>query len=511
MVATYTQVTGREVKNNAGGLVFQVEDRTRLERFLVLGTVGGTYYVGEREHTLQNLQDVERIIDDMGTEAVDMIREIGVSNRAPSHDPVLVAYAIAISNPKTASYALGFFNQIVRTSTHLYNLLEYTKGRRGWGRAFKRAVANWYTAKSDDALAEQLVKYKQRNGWSHRDVLRKAHVVPTSGTRNMLHKFATTGVLYANDSQVSERIEAAIQASETTDPKVAARLIRAFNLPRETVNNAVLQSPEVWEALLPHMGATALLRNLRNMAKSGLVVQGAQATRDIVAKLSDDEYIRRSRIHPAHVFQAQKFSQERNRNGELVDIPHAILNQLEDTFYMAFGNIVPTNKNMLLALDVSGSMGFSSGVNGATPREWSALVAMVTARSEPYAEFMAFQDRFVPLNITARDSLSDVVRKISNLPFGSTDCSLPMSWARKNNRQYDGFFVYTDSETWTGGNPMNELKKYRQSSGIHDARLCVVGMTATEFTIADPKDPRTLDVVGMDANMPQMLSEFLVL
>ena len=40
------------------------------------------------------------------------------------------------------------------------------------------------------------------------------------------------------------------------------------------------------------------------------------------------------------------------------------------------------------------------------------------------------------------------------------------------------------------------------------ARLIVVGMTATNFTIADPEDPGTLDVVGFDTATPRLISDF---
>jgi 60 kDa SS-A/Ro ribonucleoprotein len=33
-------------------------------------------------------------------------------------------------------------------------------------------------------------------------------------------------------------------------------------------------------------------------------------------------------------------------------------------------------------------------------------------------------------------------------------------------------------------------------------------MTATDFTIADPNDPRTLDVAGFDADTPSVISGF---
>src|SRR5690606_2877479 len=40
-----------QVPNSAGGFAWQLDDWARLDRFLVLGSEGGTYYVGERELT----------------------------------------------------------------------------------------------------------------------------------------------------------------------------------------------------------------------------------------------------------------------------------------------------------------------------------------------------------------------------------------------------------------------------------------------------------------------------
>ena len=37
------------------------------------------------------------------------------------------------------------------------------------------------------------------------------------------------------------------------------------------------------------------------------------------------------------------------------------------------------------------------------------------------------------------------------------------------------------------------------------AKLVVVGMVSNGFSIADPHDPGTLDVVGFDAAVPQLI------
>ena len=41
-------------QNNAGGYSYVLDCWGRLQRFLILGSEGGTYYVGERDLTTQN-------------------------------------------------------------------------------------------------------------------------------------------------------------------------------------------------------------------------------------------------------------------------------------------------------------------------------------------------------------------------------------------------------------------------------------------------------------------------
>jgi 60 kDa SS-A/Ro ribonucleoprotein len=73
----------------------------------------------------------------------------------------------------------------------------------------------------------------------------------------------------------------------------------------------------------------------------------------------------------------------------------------------------------------------------------------------------------------------------------------------------DGFVVYTDNETYFGKvHPKTALENYRQKMGI-DARLVVVGMTATKFSIAEPGNAAMMDVVGFSSDAPQLISGFV--
>jgi 60 kDa SS-A/Ro ribonucleoprotein len=266
------------------------------------------------------------------------------------------------------------------------------------------------------------------------------------------------------------------------------------SLPREALNPEHLTDPVVWMALLEQgMPMTALLRNLATLSRIGLLKPMSDAERIVLEQLGDEERLRKARVHPLAVLVALKTYEQgySDRSGQTWDAAPRVVDALDAAFYAAFGNVEPTGKRTMLALDVSGSMGFSqiAGMPGITPRVGSAAMALVTAATEPQHMFTAFATQFVGLTISPRQRLDDVIAQISGLPFGGTDCSLPMLAAEQNDIDIDTFAIYTDSETWAGHiHPSQALERYRQKTGI-PAKLVVVGMVSNGFSIADPNDP----------------------
>jgi len=102
----------------------------------------------------------------------------------------LLALAIAAKegDDETRRLALGALGDVARTSTHLFTFAEAIEALGGWGRGTRTAVANWYGNRSVAQLGYQLVKYRQRNGWTHTDILRLAHAKPSSVGHDALYR-----------------------------------------------------------------------------------------------------------------------------------------------------------------------------------------------------------------------------------------------------------------------------------------------------------------------------------
>lgn len=221
----------------------------------------------------------------------------------------------------------------------------------------------------------------------------------------------------------------------------------------------------------------------------------------------------RRQVHPYSILVAwQTYRSGKGFKGSLEWTPvPEIVAALEGAFHKAFANVTPTNKRILIALDVSGSMSYAlPGQSIISPRVGSAAMSMVTAAVEPHVDFVSFSFELTPLSIRQDWNLDQVVECIDNIPMGSTDCSLPMLWAADQKKDYDAFIIYTDSETWSSRMcPVDALRKYREVSGIHNARLATVGMSSGGFTLADPGDIYMMDVVGFDSESPAALQEFI--
>jgi 60 kDa SS-A/Ro ribonucleoprotein len=232
----------------------------------------------------------------------------------------------------------------------------------------------------------------------------------------------------------------------------------------------------------------------------------------VVGNLTSEEKIKKAGIHPFSVLLAKSvYEQGSGIRGKLTFKSNpVVLDALEKAFMLAFKNVVPTGKRYLLALDVSSSMSCSMSGTVLPCYDAEIAMAMFALRTEPVADVVAFRDNITPIPVNKETSWKEFHDMIYYSAFGQTDCSFPMVWAKEQKKEYDVFVVYTDSETYYGNvHPYEAVRQYREASGIKDAKLIVVAFTGTKFTIADPKDPNMLDVVGFDSATPQLISDFV--
>jgi hypothetical protein len=308
-------------------------------------------------------------------------------------------------------------------------------------------------------------------------------------------------------------LKALIAIGKTTKdvPKALQILKKNPRLQREHIPTEHMSASAIWESLLEGMGLEALIRNLGKLSQNGVVLSKREK---IYGMLRDGENVRRSRVHPLKILIGSKtYAAGKGELGKMTwTVDRTLADILSTTFKLAFGNVSKSGKKMMFGLDVSGSMDCTcAGAANVSCREGSTALALVQVAVEGtenvyvrgFSSTLYNFDGKIRPEMTIQQAIS-----ATNVPFGPTDCALPMVAALKERLHVDVFVVYTDSETYAPTiHPQVALEEYRKQMRV-DAKLIVVGMVANSLSIANPADPNTLNLAGFDTATPELISLF---
>jgi 60 kDa SS-A/Ro ribonucleoprotein len=495
-------------KNSAGGYTFDIGSYKRLERFLILGSDSNTYYSSREKLALENFDALNKCLQDDWKKTIDLIVDVSSNGRASSNDPALFALAVCASskNCNIVRYAMSKLPLVARIGTHLFTFVQYVKERRSFGRAIRKGISDWYLEKSPVDVSYQMAKYQSRNGMSHGDVFRLSHLNAGNTEINPLVRWALgkpdNGVLFG-------MVECLEHMNEAKTKDQVINLISLYNAPREVVPTEYLKDPDVWRAMLPGMGLEAMVRNLGNMTMYG-VFNKKESLDYVTNKLNDPLAVRKARLHPIKslIAMMQYRMGHGNKGNNTWAVNRHIDYAIENAFYNGFAAVEPTGQKIYYGLDISGSMGMYSvcGVDGFTPRMATAALSMVLAATEKNYIIRGFSHQLIDININPGMKLNDAINVLSGLPFGGTNCSLPIQDAIQRNLDIDMFVTMTDNESWYGSHPWQLLEQYRKRVG-HRVKFVTVAMTATNSSIGNPNDLDSLEAIGFDADLPKIINE----
>jgi 60 kDa SS-A/Ro ribonucleoprotein len=293
-----------QVRNNAGGYVFAKDLFTKAEDFLILGTTGGTYYITEDRLTVDNAGWLIQAIQADGTRVVQLITEVSTARppRAPKNRAAVFALAMVFScgDPAAVQAAKAAFARVVRTTDHLSMFFGYAKQLRGkaagqgtslvTGRALRSALASWFLAGEVDAIAWKACKARQRvtpagETFALRDALRIAHPKADTAEQRALLGWLAGKVADGEARSQVQAVDAFLSAQAVTTEAAAIAMATERKVPWEFLPSGLLVSPTVWEALVPHLGMTALLRNLARLTRLGVLGPFAPANEAVTARL----------------------------------------------------------------------------------------------------------------------------------------------------------------------------------------------------------------------------------
>lgn len=511
-------VTNHSVKSQP----WEVDDKARLCRFLCYGSEGDIYTAREEVHvSMESAEALLTLLEEgRGAEVVDDIRRYSQDGRAVSMAPCLFALAVCSqhSDIKTRQAAFKVLREVCHDPVSLFDFIQYKKDlkvdmKNGiWGRALRKAISDWYNGQNAINLAVSVAKCKQRNGWSHQDLLKLSHAKPANDAIALVCKYIMKGWKQVQaefgDKENSEEVQKVLsylelmeKAKHSCDETEVINLIEEHSLESEQLRTDHLKSKHVWKALLKEMPLQSLMKRLGKLTTKKVLEPGTSDTHIVCERIQNDTALKKAKIHPFSILVAsENYKKGQGYQGKTKWEPDSnIIQAMDSAFYKSFSYLEPMGKNFVLAVDISTSLSSIVPGTSVSTAVAAAAITMVFASTETNIQVLAYSGgALVPCSVAAGMTLEQVTTELIKSPSESTDCTLPMAWATENGKAVDVFIVLTNNPIWAfNASPVEALKLHRQKTGTF-SKFVMCGLTSMGHAIADTPDRGVLSICGFD-------------
>lgn len=413
--------------NRSGHAAYRLDDRVKLVIMALTTMLGEPKYYGDNTDELVRLAET-------------------IAKADPWFVARLAGWCRTVANLRSVSHML------VCVVAHAFKA---PNGTNETGPA--RAAARWVASTRGDDGTEMLATYLSLYGKPIPNSLRK-------GIRDSESRMSPFSVAKYQSSSKSVKMRDNLRI---THPKPCSdELSEAFGacvdgslaVPKgwETELSARGNTKEVWEELISEnrLGYMALLRNLRSIVRSG-----ADMT-PVLARISDPEAVRRSRVMPFRFYTAYR---------ELGGASTAVTRALDKALIASCDNVDRLPGRTAVLVDTSGSMGWQvSSRSVATCRDIAAVMAALCTYISDDAWACAFDTRSRQLMFTGLSPIADINMVPSS--GGGTDMAEGFRCLIKSGFDADRIVVLSDNEVNRGRNKetmQHWLEEYRRQMG-HD-------------------------------------------
>lgn len=531
--------TSNHTLNSTGGGSWEISDKAKLCRFLCYGSERDLYSTRENGRIkLENTGALQSMLEEKrGAEVLEEIKRFAQDGRAVRLEPSIFALALCSQNPdvNTKQAAFKALKDVCREPAHLFSFIKYKKELKEhmkcgiWGRALRRALSDWYNEQDAMSLAAAVTKCKQREGWSHQDLLRLSHTKPARDAIALISKYVTKGwkevqVAHENKENAEEVIrvlsylEVVEKVKHSRDETEVVTLIEEHKLEREQLLTEHLKFKQVWSALLKEMPLHSVVKMLGRLTSGKVLEPGSSETQFICDRIQSETALKQAKIHPFSILLAtENYKKGHGYQGKPKwEADRNILKAMDSAFYKSFMNVEPVGKCFVVAVDMSGSPSSIVPGTSISTAAAAAAIAMILARTEADTHVLVYsQEAMVPFSISAdmtlkeaTDELVKSTRERGAQPSGSAfmlqflsesrDCTVPIQWATENRKAVDVFVILSNNPLWMlTASPAESLKKHRETSGAN-SKLVMCDLTNIGFAIRDTEDRGLLTISGFD-------------
>jgi 60 kDa SS-A/Ro ribonucleoprotein len=301
---------------------------------------------------------------------------------------------------------------------------------------------------------------------------------------------------------------------------VALALVSQHRLPWEVVAGQFKdltdeQQSTLWRTMLYQMPFMALTRNLNNLVKYH-VTDDLEALEYIVDILRDPERVAHSKQLPFRFYSAVKAVSAASAGSTSLERAHTISvlqEALQRALELSFANMPELGDSVLIANDISGSMGSKpSPRSDMTMAEIAGVFAAAALKKAKNGSIVSFNQTAHPRTVSKKMSLADIAKAVAEIS-GGTSLSAPLDYAfgERSQRVYDTAIFITDSESWydhltSQQGALDQIREYKRR--VNQRLVCFfVQLLPYKHAVAPQEEPGCYYLYGWNASMLSYISQ----
>jgi 60 kDa SS-A/Ro ribonucleoprotein len=477
--------------NEAGGLAYARQPASALALFAATGCLGGTYYADAETQLAQVLALCEQVVP-------AFVARTAIHARQSAHMKDLPALLLATLTTRDPASFAAAFPRVIDNGRMLRNVVQILRsgrvGRKSLGSLPKRFVRQWLENASVPALVQAAIGTQP----SLADVIRMVHPKPVDAERRALYAWVI-GRPYEFAA-----LPAQLQAYETFKRAPGESLP---DMPFQYFTSLPLTTAH-WQTLARNASWQTLRMNLNTFARHGVFADPALVG-ELAERLRDPALIARARVFPYQLLMAF--------TAIGADVPTAFAEALQDAMEIATRQVPVLAGHVVVAVDVSGSMGspVTGHRKGATTAvrcvDVATLVAACVQRTNPGTRVLPFDTAVRDVRLNPRDGVMTQARLLASFCGGGTAVSAPLARLNAEKAPVDLLVMVSDNESWRDTRSGGATATMREWAAIKArcprARMVCIDLQPTATSQAVERDD-VLHVGGFSDAVFELIAAF---
>jgi 60 kDa SS-A/Ro ribonucleoprotein len=468
-----------------GRNAFEKPLRDQVVQALMTATVNGAFYAEQK----CLVAGVDKIFEKAAREDPEFFAKACVYAREEGLIRLYPVVGLAYLQKYAKPWFHRAFSKVVKIPS---DLLDFATVLKSLGGKVGCSSVSKEVRKFMNNLSEyHVLKYggKERGrGFNLRDMLLLSHPTPKDAKQDAIFGYMIRDKVPLKKD--CPQIFAFNKLKQARTCEEAIKQIEDGKLPFEIAFGSLSFKPgdDLWSAVVDQMPVFALLRNLNNLDKHGLI----KAKKELLKQRFDDaESVRKSRIMPFEFYKAW----ENIKDESLKKMVAKALEHSMESLDKVYGKTS-------VQIDQSGSMG--------TDLRRVAMIFgyMIAKRSTKGSLVHAFNTGCEEIEDIG-DSLPKFVENYRGLLNGGTDTGCVVQDLLRKNLKVDNIVIFTDEQQNSGSSFYRVIRQYR-SQVNPEVKVVIVDVSAYAKSGGMVPDsmPNSTYVYGWSGVVPQLVAGF---